>query len=105
GFGLLLRAAEARGGDHLHRRGDFLGRADAADTVPQILQAGHRLRRRIYAKVRANSSREAASPFSVSSGISPRVRIASSNSGRLLRSSPSSCFSKRVTSATSTRSR
>ncbi len=40
-LGLLLGAAQARGGDHLHRRGDFLRRAHAADAVPQILQAGH----------------------------------------------------------------
>ena len=31
---LLLRAAQPRGGDHLHRRGDLLGRADAADATP-----------------------------------------------------------------------
>jgi hypothetical protein len=41
-FGLLLSAAQPRGSDHLHRRGDLLGRPDAADAHPQVLQAGHR---------------------------------------------------------------
>ena len=40
-LGLLLRAAQPRGRDHLHRRGDLLGRPDAADADPQVLQAGH----------------------------------------------------------------
>src|SRR5207237_4677208 len=38
---LLYRAAQTRGGDHLHRRSDLLGRPDAADAVAQIFKAWH----------------------------------------------------------------
>jgi hypothetical protein len=39
-LGLLLRAAQLRGRDHLHRRGDLLRRFDAVDAVAQAFRLG-----------------------------------------------------------------
>ena len=40
-FRLLLRAAQLRGGDHLHRRRDLLRRLNARDAVAQVFEARH----------------------------------------------------------------
>src|SRR3954453_21924961 len=41
GLGLLLRAAELGGGDHLHGGRDLLRRLDAGDPVLKVLKAWH----------------------------------------------------------------
>ena len=40
-LGLFLGTAQLRRGDHLHRRGDALGRFHRCDSDPKIFEAGH----------------------------------------------------------------
>ena len=99
GLRLLLRAAQARGGDHLHRRGDLLRRADAADADPQFLEVGHDAAPALVVRRRSWRSRRGSrvSFFSVSAVISRLVADRRQDLGLLARSSPSIAVSKRVT--------
>src|SRR5262245_10113133 len=75
-LGGLLRAAQARSGDHLHGLGDLLRRADRADPLAEVLQAGHQAAKRI------SNSLSAPSSFATTSSLSSFLsRMAASTSG------------------------
>ena len=86
-LGLFLRAAQARGGDHLHRRRDLLRRAHAADAHPQFLEGRHRAVLVLTRRSWRNRRGSPASPFSVSAAISRLSRIAARILRRLARCS------------------
>src|SRR5262249_7261932 len=75
-LGGLLRTAQACSGDHLHGVGDLLRRADRADPLAEVLQAGHQAAKRV------SNSLSAPSSFATTSSLSSFLsRMAASASG------------------------
>src|SRR6056297_2083478 len=91
-LGGLLRAAQFRRGDHLHRLGDLPGRLDRVDPVLEVLEAWHVA---LLAPPQAKSAAYSSSTALILSAASPFTF----GSSFVIQSSRSWCFERRCVSS------